>query len=143
MADFYINSENTNKRLLNEWLKYGKLVIAYDYDNTVFDYHNEGHTYTQVIDLLRKCKALGAHLIVFTASEPHRYEEIKSYLNENKVPFDAINENPDFVPFKTSKIYYNILLDDRAGLESAYKSLLAVTEKYEETLKQSKSLTQQ
>lgn len=142
MSDFYTNANNVENRLLNEWIKYGKLVIAYDFDNTVYDYHNEGHTYTQVIELLRRCKALGAHLIVFTASEPERYDKIKSYLNENEVPYDAINENPDFVPFKTSKIYYNILLDDRAGLELAYKSLLAVTEKYEETLKQNNSRIQ-
>ena len=28
------------------------------------------------------------------------------------------------IPFKGKKIYYNILLDDRAGLESAYKVLI-------------------
>jgi len=29
----------------------------------------------------------------------------------------------DYIPFKGKKLYYNILLDDRAGLSSAYYCL--------------------
>lgn len=48
------------------------------------------------------------------------------YLVENNIPFDAINETPDFIPFKGRKVYYNILLDDRAGLSSAVEQLTRV-----------------
>ena len=43
---------------------------------------------------------------------------------ENYIPFDAINENPPFFKSKSRKIYYNELLDDRAGLRESFERLL-------------------
>ncbi|WP_205753440.1 HAD family hydrolase [Bacillus cereus] len=121
--DFYLNDSNVINRLVKEWRTHGKLIIAFDFDNTVYDFHKEGHTYHQVIELLRECKQYGAHLVVFTAKADEDFPEMIEYLKNNNIPFDDINESPDFVPFKGKKIYYNILLDDRAGLSSAYHSL--------------------
>lgn len=124
MRDFYLNRDNVTNRLIREWKEHGKLVIAYDFDNTVFDYHGEGHTYDDVVALLRRCKRVGAHFIVFTAAAPERHSEIIKYLHEHDIPFDYINENVPELPFgNNGKVYYNILLDDRAGLDSAYASL--------------------
>lgn len=120
----YMNHNNVGQRLVKEWIQHGKLIVAYDFDNTVFDYHGEGHNYEDVINLLRDCRRLGAYLIVFTAAEEERHVEIKMFLEKNQIPFDAINENMPGLPFKGRKIYYNILLDDRAGLESAYSALM-------------------
>lgn len=121
--DFYLNTDNVVNRLVSEWEKHGKLIIAYDFDNTVFDYHNEGHKYDDVVNLLKECKEFGAYLVVFTAKANEDFPEMISYLKENDIPFDAINQNLDFVPFTGGKIYYNILLDDRAGLASAFTDL--------------------
>lgn len=121
--DYYLVDSNVVNRLVREWKEHGKLVIAYDYDNTVFDYHKEGHEYSNIPDLLRSCKNFGAYLIVFSASEESRYGEMADFLVANEIPFDSINENPPFVTNKTGKIYYNLLLDDRAGLKSAYYNL--------------------
>jgi hydroxymethylpyrimidine pyrophosphatase-like HAD family hydrolase len=110
-------------RLIKEWEQHGKLIVAYDFDGTVHDYHKEGNKYDQVIELLRECKKLGCYLIVFSTSEPERHDFIKNYLDRWDIPYDAVNENMPGLPFKGGKIYYNILLDDRAGLESAYYSL--------------------
>lgn len=123
--DFYLSEDNTVKRLIKEWELHGELVIAYDFDNTVYDYHGEGHSYEKVIQLLRDCKEVGAHLIVYTAREDKELEFVKGYLEENNIPYDTINEQPDYLPFKGKKLYYNILLDDRAGLASAYQCLLS------------------
>lgn len=119
----YMDKTVVVDRLVREWRQHGKLVIAYDYDNTVFDYHNEGHDYSSVIELLRECKRYGAHLVVFTACEEEKFPVMRQFLDDNRIPYDAINEQPDFLPFTGRKIYYNILLDDRAGLESACKAL--------------------
>ena len=54
--DFYLNENNITERLIEEWKKYGEIVIAFDFDNTVYDYHKKGHSYNQVINLLRECK---------------------------------------------------------------------------------------
>jgi hydroxymethylpyrimidine pyrophosphatase-like HAD family hydrolase len=119
----YLNPNNVVERLVIEWKKYGKLVIAYDFDNTVYDYHKQGHIYDEVIQLLRECHKQGAFLTVFTACADEKFPWIKEFLTENNIPFDAINESPDYIPFSGRKIYYNILLDDRAGLQSAYEDL--------------------
>jgi len=129
--DYYLNDENVINRLIKEWNKYGKLIIAYDYDNTVYDYHKLGYTFENVISLLKRAKSIGANFIVFTCCNENKYDDIKKYLIINNIPFDKINENIDGVDFGGRKVYYNILLDDRAGLSSAYNCLLKVVETIE------------
>lgn len=90
--DKYLIAEAAYERLKEEYFKYGNLIIAYDFDNTVYDYHNTGE----------------------------RYDFIRKYLQENDIPFDSINEDAPHISFTGRKIYYNILLDDRAGLTECY-----------------------
>lgn len=40
-TDFFLSEENCINRLIEDYVKHGSLAIAYDYDNTVFDYHNK------------------------------------------------------------------------------------------------------
>ena len=122
-TDYYLDDKNCIQRLVDEWEKYGQLIIAYDYDCTVFDYYRSGHTHKNIVELLRECKKLGFHLTLFTSCNDDRMDEIKLYLKENDIPYSSINETPDFIPFKGRKIYYNHFLDDRAGLSSAYRIL--------------------
>lgn len=121
--DFFLDDEHCIDRLVSEWEKYGLIIVAFDFDNSVFDYYKAGHTFDMVINLLRECKKLGFHLTVFTSCNDDRMPEIKSYLKENNIPYDSINDTPDFIPFKGRKVYYNHFLDDRAGLSAAYKIL--------------------
>ena len=111
------------KRLKEEFEAHKKLIIAYDLDSTVFDYHNTGASYEMVKDLIRKYREY-AYFIVFTSSEPDRYNEIESILQKENLPYDSINDDAPFIPFKGRKVYYNILLDDRAGLNQTYNELL-------------------
>lgn len=124
--DHYLDNTNCIDRLYSEWEKYGSLIVAYDFDNTVFDFHNQGHSFDDVIRLIRDCREMGFHLTVFTSCNDDRFPEIKKYLVDNNIPFDAINETPDFIPFKGRKVYYNILLDDRAGLSASLGILYTV-----------------
>lgn len=122
--DPYLSQAKQKIRLIEEFEKHGKLVVAYDFDNTVYDYHKKGYTFDKVINLLRRAKTMGCYLIVFTCSDESRYDFIKNHLEENDIPFDSINENcPDTNFTNSGKIYYNILLDDRAGLKQAYMDL--------------------
>lgn len=121
MTDPYLSETACIYRLVDEYKRYGSLVVAYDYDNCVFDFHSKGHEYTNVIALLRKAKEAGCYLIVFTAEQDTT--AIRYFLEDNLIPYDAINENPPFFQSDARKIYYNILLDDRAGLYSAYRQL--------------------
>ena len=115
---------------MREYDKYNGLVVAYDFDNTVNDYHNAGDNYVEVIELIREAKVMGCYLIVFTAEV--NTKKVKKFLKENNIPFDAINKNPPFRESKARKIYYNVLLDDRAGLRSAYEQLKAVFDRVKE-----------
>lgn len=124
MTDPYLDFSLSVSRLVTEYNKYQSLVIAYDYDNTVFDYHNQGYTFDKVIDLLRFAKSCNCYLIVFTSCPQSKYPEIRDYLTANNIPFDAINEDAPFLPITGNrKIYFNHLLDDRAGLPLAYHIL--------------------
>ena len=111
--DFY-------KRLKQDYLIHKSLFVAYDYDNTVFDFHGLNINYSKIIELLRTCKSLGFTLILFTGNEGEKLEVIKKDLKHRNIPFDLINENP---LMNTRKPYYNILLDDRAGLKESYNNL--------------------
>lgn len=136
LEDPFLDFQANMYRLSEEYKKYGSLVIAYDFDGTVHDFHKKGHTYPKVIELLHLLKEFNCYLICFTANTDKKY--LTEYLTENNIPFDAINENPPFFKCDARKIYYNAYLDDRAGLRQVYgelytlftaaKSLLSINE---------------
>lgn len=119
--DFYLNKINTINRLVNEWYSYGKIIIGVDFDDTIYDFHKKGRKHDNVINLLKQCKEVGCYIIINTCNKD--YEFIKKYCSEIGIEIDSINENMPFTKFDTEKIYCNIMLDDRAGLESAYTAL--------------------
>ncbi len=122
--DYYMIEENAVQRLLREWDAYGRIVVAYDFDNTVYDYHKEGHDYSEVIELIHQLHEAGAYLMVYTARPQTELYKVRNYLDENRIPYDSVNKMPDFLPFtENKKLYYNILLDDRAGLLSSVNIL--------------------
>jgi len=120
--DEYLQSGSSLERLKQEYVKYGSLVVAFDFDNTVYDFHKKGSTYNNVIELLRKLKEKNCFLICWTANENTGF--VVDYLVENNIPYDSVNENPPFFKYNAKKIYYNLLLDDRAGLLQVYTELL-------------------
>lgn len=115
LQDPFMNREIVKDRLRNEYQKYGQLIIAYDFDYTVHSYR-EGETWTYdfIMNLLREWRPF-AKFIVFTASPITRYAYIRTYLDSHNLPYDKINEEV-FERQRTRKIYYNVFLDDRAGL---------------------------
>jgi len=130
--DYYLNTQNTKNRLKKELKEHGKLILAVDFDSTIYDYHNNGHSFNNVIDLLRRWRQY-SYIVIFSASPPSRYKQMQDYMYENNIPFDKINENVvDGVP-KGAKIYYNALLDDRAGLREVYDILVDLIEEIEES----------
>lgn len=116
----YLDSQVCIDRLVAWKQANGRLIIAYDFDNTVYDYHHQGHDYREVIELIRRAHDVGCYLIVFTGNRDQ--ELVERFLLEQGIPFDAINEQAPFLPESlrsARKIYYNLLLDDAAGLASA------------------------
>lgn len=126
LTDFYLNKGNVYARLKEEYLKYGSLIIACDFDDTLYDFHKKGRTYNDVIELLRKWKDMSEIIITSCkdVDDTESVQFIRNYLVANDIPFDKINEQSVHSPTpRATKIYYNVLLDDRAGLSESFEML--------------------
>lgn len=126
MKDRYFWVKEQIDRLVTEWKKYGSLIVAYDFDNTVFDYHNTGDTFEAVIAQLKTLGHMGCKMICFTSCDESRYPQIRRYLTDNGIPCHGINIDSESVPFKGRKIYYNVFYDDRAGLGQVHDVMTEV-----------------
>lgn len=110
-------------RLCQELDTHKKLVIGFD--NTIFDVHNKGGDYSQVISVLQRCKELGWTLCLYTAELREDWLKWKvDYCKHFGIEPDYVNESP--LIKGTKKPFFNLLLDDRAGLEEAYTLLIKV-----------------
>lgn len=128
LKDYYLDYAKSYKRIKEEYDRFKSIVVAFDFDDTVYDFHNRGRKYEDVVDLLRRCKENGCYLICFSGN---KNAFIKEYLTKHNIPFDAINENPPFYKSFSRKIYYNALLDDRAGLLQTYNQLATLMNEIE------------
>lgn len=116
------------QRLIKEWKAYGKIIIAVDFDDTIYPWgykNNEDLVrLKEIVKLLQIAKETGAFITIFTCSAPDRHEEIQKYCESIQLPIDSINSNPISLPYGNhGKIYANLFLDDRAGLDEALKIL--------------------
>lgn len=124
LGDPYLYDTYVIERLRKEYHKYQSLIIAVDFDGTLYDFHGEGFKFPKITELLRLAKKFGCYVYIFTAFPDE--DKVRKYCIDNNIPFDAINDSPIKEGMGDKKPYYNILLDDRAGLYSAYRNLLYV-----------------
>lgn len=108
-------------RMLGEYKKHKSLVIGYDFDGTIHDFHKKGETYNQMVALLDNLSSIGCKLICWTAYEDHAY--VKDYLEDNDIPCDGINCDGIKLPWESRKPFYNYVLDDRSGLSQQFNEL--------------------
>lgn len=138
-SDFYIN------RLATEWLSHEKIIIACDIDDTIIPYNLElTSSCGETIDLLLDCQKEGVVLILNTARQKERLSDSVSEVKSLGLSPISINEMPTFVdiPFgKSGKVYANIYLDDRGGLELARKQLKKALELVRQEREQQKLKT--
>lgn len=127
------NTEGAKARLLGDYSKYDRLVVGLDFDNTVFDTNGTGGDFSEVIDLIKRAQKLKNFFIcLFTAElNADKLAWKFNYLKDQGINIDYINDSPVFTG-ECKKPFFNILLDDRAGLESAYETLKYVVEHVED-----------
>lgn len=118
------------QRLYQEWTQYGKVIIGVDFDDTISPWKFKDAASLEKIDktiqILRVAHETGAYIVIFTACSADRYEEIQKYCEEKRLPIDTINKTPFDIPEgygRGGKIYANVFLDDRAGLDQALEML--------------------
>lgn len=118
------------QRLTEEWIKYGRVVLAADFDDTLKPWEKDGKTLVEqaecdyALDKLREAREIGAYIVINTACNPDRFEEIRSYCDDKGVVIDSINTNPIDLPYgQHGKVYANWYLDDRADFYGALEIL--------------------
>jgi len=133
----YLNDRLAIDRLKREYNEHKNLVIAFDFDNTIFDYHNKGLDLQPVIKLLQRCAKLGFTMCLHTATCEETNSNHEKELERKKgyceyglgVKVSYVNESPlnprhfDYTKIDKYKPFYSILLDDRAGLSASYNIL--------------------
>lgn len=120
----FLTTDACVSRLLKEYDKHKSLIIACDFDNTVYDYYNQDTDYTYIVEILKQCSLLNFHIVIFTAADKDRWEGMQEYCQNLGFKVSSINKNPVELPFgHHGKIYYNLLLDDRAGLGQSLEIL--------------------
>ena len=124
MTDPYTITDTCVDRLLREYHIHKRLIVALDFDDTVFDYHGTGDHYTSVLEIIRECQSLGFYIVLFTGSDKTQWSAQCEYLSKKGIVVDSINKNPITLPFGNyGKVYFNILLDDRSGLGQSIEIL--------------------
>jgi hypothetical protein len=125
--DKYLNREESYQRLLSEYRKYNSLIVCVDFDDTLYDFHKQGNSYEQVIQLIRDLHKANCHIIIWTGNQD--LELIEAYLFNKNIPYNNINDEAPVskkllgnkVP---RKVYANVYIDDRSGMTQVYEDLL-------------------
>jgi hypothetical protein len=131
--DLYLQFDNFYQRLEKEYQKYGRLIIAVDFDDTIFDtYHHGQENFEEMISLLKRWQN-HSKIILWSCSLPERYPIMIEFCNSYGLRVDAINENVEPVKYDhlnhCRKIYANVYLDDRAGMLWAKEALEILIDK--------------
>lgn len=119
LEDPFIDVNYSTTRLMSDYKKHKSLVVGFDFDNTIYDFHRKGHSFPRVEQLLIDCYNEGFTLVCFSGNSDE--ELIKNRCSEFGLEDFMMNESP--LNTGTIKPYMNILLDDRAGLRAAVEDL--------------------
>ena len=94
-----------------------KPIVAVDFDGTLSldaQYPNIGRFNTHLYEALMKLRSIGWSIVLWTCREGKELREAVIWCANNGLEFDAINENPPEVPFKSRKVVADMYVDDRA-----------------------------
>lgn len=94
-----------------------KPIVAVDFDGTLSlgsQYPNIGRFNTHLYEALMKLKGIGWSIVLWTCREGKELKEAVEWCKMNGLEFDAVNENPPHVSFKSRKVVADMYIDDRA-----------------------------
>jgi hypothetical protein len=114
-------------KLVEQYNEHHWIIIGLDFDDTIYPLSEDPTIIkrcTQVVHLIKKVRSK-IKLCLWTVAEPW---SIKYKITISKdvygIEFDAINQSVLYETFdKIRKPYFNLLLDDKAGLDSAIELL--------------------
>ena len=94
-----------------------KPIVAVDFDGTLSldsQYPNIGQFNIPLYEALMRLRSIGWSIVLWTCREGKELKEAVEWCKMNGLEFDAVNENPPEVPFKSRKVVANIYIDDNA-----------------------------
>ena len=113
------------QRLISYWRTFSKVVLATEFDGVIkADKFNDQAQCNKYIAILKLAKEIGAYIVVFTASDEDRYDEIKRFCESHGLGIDTINVNPISLPYgQRNKIQANWFLESHSALDTAFDIL--------------------
>jgi len=85
-ANFYTN------RLVKEWLKNGKIIIACDLDDTIIPYNDEiKENCKKMVNLILECQEQGIYFLINTARSKEQLKQAKQQVEELGIKVHGIN----------------------------------------------------
>jgi hypothetical protein len=121
-----MNLPNLYDKIAGVFAAHNNLIIAVDFDDTIYDWKNQGFDCDYVVDLVKRCQQkLNAKIILFTCRQGLHLAWAIEYCVQKGIKLHGVNENPDYPP-TFGKPFYNILLDDKASLGPTCEALEAL-----------------
>lgn len=97
-------------------------IVAVDFDGTLSldsQYPNIGRFNTPLYAALMRLRRIGWSIVLWTCREGKELKEAVIWCANNGLEFDAINENPPHVPFKSRKVVADMYIDDKAYMPTS------------------------
>ena len=94
-----------------------KPIVAVDFDGALSldsQYPNIGQFNTHLYEALMDLRKCDWSIVLWTCREGRELKEAVEWCKMNGLEFDAVNENPSHVTFKSRKVVANMYIDDRA-----------------------------
>lgn len=110
----FLNSDLRFMKMINNYNKFGSLVIGVDFDFTLND-PVTGETYLDIVSLIKELNKLNFKICIWTANEDREY--IEKIWNNFNLKWNCYNYSP--INPSSIKPHFNILLDDSAGLSES------------------------
>lgn len=99
------------QKLLDQYKKHGSIIVAYDFDDTVYPYSLEVEELKDTVSLIKELDKQGHYIYCYTSNID--IQKVITYLHYNNIPCKSVNKSP---VASSGKEFYNVFLDDKAGI---------------------------
>lgn len=121
----FIGNKLAIERLINELNQYEILYIGVDFDDTIRDY-NTGDIISPVVKVLKEFSEYGHKICLYTCREDSELAYAINFCKAIGLKIDYVNHSPVIPGIR--KPLFNILLDDRCGLNESLETCNSLLE---------------